>query len=68
MKHKLLVAVEGGMDSLATVVYAAKACAGAEVPEEGGRVILHVLPPHRQRQLTRYGPTLCPMLWRCGKS
>lgn len=33
------------MDSQATVVYAAKACAGAEAPEEGGIVILHVLPP-----------------------
>ncbi|MDE3099312.1 MAG: universal stress protein [Verrucomicrobiota bacterium] len=45
MNHKLLVAVEGGMDSMATVTYAAKACAGAEVPEGGGMIILHVLPP-----------------------
>lgn len=45
MNHKLLVVVEDGMNSLTTLVYAAKACACAESPEEGGIVILYVLPP-----------------------
>jgi nucleotide-binding universal stress UspA family protein len=45
MNHKLLVIVEDGMNSLTTLVYAAKACACAESPEEGGIVLLYVLPP-----------------------
>ncbi|HZI33579.1 MAG TPA: universal stress protein [Candidatus Binatia bacterium] len=45
MNHKLLVVVEDGMNSLTALVYAAKACACAESPEEGGIVILYVLPP-----------------------
>ncbi len=45
MSHKLLVAVEGGANSVFTVVYAAQACAGGQDPERGGMVIFHVLPP-----------------------
>ncbi len=45
MNHKLLVAVEGGMESLETVLYAARACAGQNGPRSGAMVILHVLPP-----------------------
>ena len=45
MNHKLLVAVEGGMGSLETVLYAAQACAGQNDPRRGVMVILHVLAP-----------------------
>ncbi len=47
MKHKLLVAVDGGKNSLRTALYAAQACSGSDT---GVRIVLfHVLPrlpPH----------------------
>jgi nucleotide-binding universal stress UspA family protein len=47
MKHKLLVAVDGGKNSLRTALYAAQSCSGTET---GVRIVLfHVLPrlpPH----------------------
>lgn len=43
MKHKLLVAVDGGKTSLKIIEYVARACAGAH-DDEFAMVVFHVLP------------------------